>query len=65
MTVRKSPFKDPLEKKWWKEFAESLKKDIKQAQRKKTSSERIADITCTAEDIGKPFYSPSKKKTRI
>ena len=64
MVIGKSPFKNPLEKKWWKDFAEKLKKDIKQVQRKKTSSERIADITCTAKDIGKPLYSPPKKKTK-
>jgi len=64
MSVRVNS-QNPLDEKWWKAFAKDLKKDIKQAQRKKTPSYgRISEINCTQEDIGEAKPLKSKKKTK-
>lgn len=57
--------KNPLEdKKWQKEFAEALKRDIKPSAKSKFSRP-ASEIVCTQENIGEPIYSAkeSNKKT--
>lgn len=56
--IENNPLKD---KKWLKEFAEGLKKDLQQSTQKKASSHGwISEIVCTQEDIGEP-HSQNKK----
>jgi hypothetical protein len=65
MTVISEPFsQNPLkDKKWQKKFADSLKKDIRQIQKRKSSSQRIiSEIICTSKDIGEPNYPPKSKR---
>jgi hypothetical protein len=63
-TINKSAKKNPLEdKKWLKNFAEGLKKDINKSGKIKNSpGGRAGEINCTQEDIGKPNYPYRKKK---
>ena len=64
--ISKSFSQNPLEdEKWQKKFVNSLKKDIQQTQKRKSSSQRIiSEIICTSKDIGEPNYPHKSKRSK-